>query len=357
MQIRGAGHLFLPKYRKKGETAYRAATVWWWKRGRTRVSTGCRDKRDAEQWALERLAEMGRGSLVGIRSSVLTFADCIAMLRDAHALEDQRAPLKIKHLEKYFAGWKARDITEDRVRAYAAQRRRAGAAVATVNSELGRLRRALRLAWRAGRLDRAPTVPLLRGANVRRVFLEPDELEAILAGMPEKYRPPVRFLRATGWRLMEALRLEWRNVDRDACELRLDTSKNAEPRCVPYGSHPELRALLDHQWNHRQRLSPWVFPGRGGRALNRNTVQGAWKKAREKIGSTAVIHDLRRSFVRDCERSGIPRSVAMSITGHKSEAVYRRYAITSVNDQSEAMEKLSRVPRSGGQLKMFGKRP
>lgn len=55
-----------------------------------------------------------------------------------------------------------------------------------------------------------------------------------------------------------------------------------------------------------------------------------------------LFHDLRRSAVRNMERGAIPRSVAMKITGHRSEAVYRRYAIVSESDLAEAIGKLER---------------
>jgi hypothetical protein len=44
------------------------------------------------------------------------------------------------------------------------------------------------------------------------------------------------------------------------------------------------------------------------------------------------------------ERSGLSRSVAMQLTGHKTEAVYRRYAITSEADLREGVAKLNAAP-------------
>jgi integrase len=53
------------------------------------------------------------------------------------------------------------------------------------------------------------------------------------------------------------------------------------------------------------------------------------------------FHDLRRSAVRNLERAGVPRRVAMEITGHRTEAIYRRSDIVNPADLSRAGEKLS----------------
>ena len=64
-----------------------------------------------------------------------------------------------------------------------------------------------------------------------------------------------------------------------------------------------------------------------------------------------LLHDLRRLAVRNLERAGISRSVAMKLTGHKTEAVYRRYAIVAESDLRDAGSKLTAVlgttPESG----------
>ena len=47
--------------------------------------------------------------------------------------------------------------------------------------------------------------------------------------------------------------------------------------------------------------------------------------------------------MRNLERAGVSRSVAMKMIGHKTEAIYRRYAVVSETDLREGAEKLARA--------------
>ena len=53
-----------------------------------------------------------------------------------------------------------------------------------------------------------------------------------------------------------------------------------------------------------------------------------------------ILHYFRRTAVRNLERAGVPRLVAMKLTGHKAESVYRRYAIADDRDLRVAVERL-----------------
>jgi hypothetical protein len=50
---------------------------------------------------------------------------------------------------------------------------------------------------------------------------------------------------------------------------------------------------------------------------------------------------MRRTAVRNLARAGVPRSAAMAIVGHKTESVYRRYAIVDEGMMFDAASKLA----------------
>lgn len=74
-----------------------------------------------------------------------------------------------------------------------------------------------------------------------------------------------------------------------------------------------------------------------------------WRNACIRAGvPDRIVHDLRCTAVRRLERAGVPRSVAMKLTGHKSEIIYRRYAIVSESDLVLGVGKLAALAGSGG---------
>jgi integrase len=131
-------------------------------------------------------------------------------------------PHKLAPLRRTFGAYRAVQITTATMRAYADARLEHKAAPATVNSELGLLRRMLNLAHEDGRLLHVPAVPMLRVNNARTGFLEPADFEALVAALTVPLRPLVRFAYLTGWRKGEILGLTGDRIDIQGGTIRLD---------------------------------------------------------------------------------------------------------------------------------------
>lgn len=332
-------------------------------RGRRRLeTTKSTDRNEAEKQLRKRLSAKDAGVSADAAIGKLTLKEATDDLLNDYKVNGRRSLPEVRrkiemHLLPYF-GERRRmtSITTADMRAFIAERQREekdddgtitkrAASNAEINRELAALRRAFRLAVRAGRLVQCPHVPMLQERNTRRGFLEADQITAICAALPEEVRPVVKFAYATGWRTRsEVLPLEWRNIDWTGRCVRLDahTTKNGEARSFPFTT--EIETILKGQLTEHERLkaagtiSPFVFH-RGGERIKE--FRTAWKNACKAAGCPGkLIHDMRRSAVRTFERAGVPRSVAMSIVGHKTESIYRRYAIVDEAMQREAAARL-----------------
>lgn len=206
-----------------------------------------------------------------------------------------------------------------------------------------------------------PHIPMLEERNVRSGFFDDGQVAAVLRHLPLAVRPVVTFAYLTGWRIQsEVLPMQWRQVDRAGGRVRLDpgTTKNRDGRVFPFTDG--LRALFDDLWaqhealQKKNKICPHVFQ-RNGRPIK--SFRQAWADACEAAGCPGRIpHDLRRSAVRNMEQSGLSRSVAMKLTGHKTESVYRRYAITSEADLQEGVRRLNDRDSFGTVGRKRGKR-
>lgn len=186
------------------------------------------------------------------------------------------------------------------------------------------------------------------------------------AKLPENLRGVVTFAYLTGWRInSEVLPLQWLQVDRREKVVRLEpgATKNRKGRTFPYGALPELAAVIESQWAEHKRLAaegklcPHVFHRDGRRIKN---LRGAWLAACDRAGVPGkLVHDFRRTAVRNLTRAGAPDTVAMKLTGHKTRTVFDRYNLTSEAELREAVARLAAAgaarAASGGRVRRYSK--
>ncbi len=327
--------------------------IWWikYRKGGQafRESSGSEKHRDAEWLLKRRLGEIVTGKFAGLGPERILmaelFEDIVEDYRDCerHTLDDLSSRLNI-HLIPFFGAIRAADFTTQHIKRYVAQRRREEAQNATINRELAIVRRAFRLGAKCDppKVARIPYVQLLKETNVRTGFLEYDRYIALRNELPWYLRPLFVTAYHVGGRRGELTSIQWPQVDFSSNEIRVHASdtKNEEPRTLPIYS--EMREWLVLAKEIRDQKFPncsWVFYTDEGERLY--WFYKAWESACKRARVPDLLfHDLRRSAVRNMERAGIPRKVAMSISGHRTEHIYRRYDIVAHRDLADAGARL-----------------
>jgi integrase len=354
--LRGIGRVYR-RTRKDRKTRKRKESKIWWVQfyhqgHQVRKSSGTTNRSQAVKFLKKQIEASQAGKLVigeGERLKFEGFADLV--VRDYQRNQRRsldRAQRAIKRLKAFFGGFRPIVITKAMIDQYVDYRlNNDKAANATVKYELSLLKRMFRLS--SNMLGRSPEFPIIHVNNVRTGFFEEKDFRVVAEHLDEDTRAPVTFAYLTGWRMKsEVFTLRWSQVDFRVGEVRLEpgTTKTDEGRTFPFALLPELAALLQAQREKTEQLQrstgmiiPWVFHRRGHRIKD---VRGAWWAAIDaaKIGDR-IPHDFRRTAVRHLEWAGVPRSVAMQLVGHKTESIYRRYAIVAKNDLVDGMKRLA----------------
>jgi integrase len=390
MTRRGSGSIFKPKYKTKNGTVResRFFYVQFYRDGIRYVENTHTDKiTPAKEFLKKRL---GSENFIPPQVEKVRFEEIAADLITDYEKEEKRSIAKlrrsVRYLTKFFRGHRAAGINGAMISEYAVLRKRkpqeedardglsTGASVASVNRELAALRRMFNIAKKNGKVRFIPSIELSRENNVRKGFLEHDQFRALQLALPDYARPVLVAMYYTGMRIGEVLAIQWEQVDLFEREIRLEpgTTKNDEARTLPIDG--ELFELIQAQQRlHHEKYPncPWVFSHHGKPIRN---LYRAWRASCVEVGLAKMLcvtcsteikgasycvqcsnaaqrtplkyvglipHDLRRTGVRNLVRAGVPRSVAMKISGHKTEAVFERYNITSQRDLREAARRLT----------------
>jgi len=340
-------------YRQKGRKGP------WWLKYRDNdgkvvyESSGTTVYKDACAALKDKQGDAVNGVPVGPTVGKLTWTEAAAMIVTDYEVQEHKSLATLRrrlrlHLTPYFGAYRMADISTDLINKYIVEKRKAGQTKGSVQRQLAVIKRMYTLAIQAKHLKMRPHIPTLesgpKSGNVRRGFFEREEFDALLAHLPAWLIGPSTFTYHTGWRFQsEVLPLEWTHVDRAACVIRLDDSKNGEGRVLPYGQHPEVVAVLEAAYRDHValaktgRLCPRVFHQDGtpltrvdteGQTVATWPVRKAWETARIAAGMPRKLrHDFRRTAARNMTRRGVPELKAMAIGGWKTRAVFDRYDI------------------------------
>lgn len=340
---------------------YKRGKIFWIKYYRHgepfRESSKSRAWAEAANLLKIREGEIAGGKAPGVSFEKVTFKELVQGIKEDYRLKGRKKGPRTKHLEKFFKGFRAVDITTTEIKRYINHRQKAGVTNGTIKPELAALRRMFNLGAQETppKVDRVPKMPKLIVDNVKEGYFEDKDYYALLESLPDYMKGLVSFAYWTGWRSEQIRSLTWAMVN---IKDRLITAsgrltKNKDPHTI-YMNDPIFEIIKERR-SQRNLACPYVFH-KNGKKINdfrfiwntacRETKIGYGYKINDDyaenwkhLGRGPTFHDFRRTTVRNLIRSGVTEKVAMKITGHKTRSVFDRYNIVVPDDLKEAAEK------------------
>jgi integrase len=331
-----------------------------------RESTGVSDEPKARGVLKRRLKEVHASEVTGVvfeseRMRKLSVADLCDALESDLTLRGKWSSQNrsnLKRVREDFGDSLAMTIIPERIDRYIEERlaeKRGpkgevipGDRPASINRTLQLLGQAFNLAIKRGTLSRAPYIRKLSEAdNVRQGFFSEAQFREILSNLPDDgLRDFVEWAACTGQRKGEIASLTWDMVDGDEIRIPGEVCKNRRPRVIPIG--PELADIIARRMRARRvasidgvtRFAEAIF--HRGDGLPVGEFKRSWATATKKSNCEGkLFHDLRRTCARRLLAAGVPQVVARELTGHRTSAMFDRYAIVSSADVLAAQTKVA----------------
>lgn len=227
---------------------------------------------------------------------------------------------------------------------------------ATINRYLASLKSMTRFAFLNRRWERDPLegYKKLPEDNERNRVLSLAEFRHLLQACAGHLAPMVQVAWAVGMRKGEIVNLRWSQVDLEQGLIRLEATdtKNRSYREVPldagllalFRGLPRLAGedRVFFYWRKPVEAGTSVALQAGSRALMQS-IRTAFNNAVKRAGLEDFrFHDLRHCAITNMRRAGVDQVTIMSITGHKTAQMFKRYNTVDLGDKHRAMGKLGR---------------
>ncbi len=233
-----------------------------------------------------------------------------------------------------------KDISEGVMDGYATQRlcedspARKGEKIkpATVNKERMQLNTALNKAVSHRKLIINPLagkMKKLNEDNIRERVLSQQEFERLLECMESPLKEMTLVAFYLPMRQGEIVELSWNKIDleKNLIRLRGEDTKTGFKRRIPI--HPKVRSMLDQLPRGIRTKRVFLKQGRPIRAFV-GSCKRQWYNAVKEAGlGDFTFHDLRHCAINNLRLAGNDHFTIMTISGHKTTSVFRRYNVVT----------------------------
>lgn len=304
---------------------------------RTRLSTGKRERTDAERMAHQILAGQGPRAPAHTVNDALDHA---WMRRWKDQKGSRQLHYVVEQVRAKFGKWGCSDLTYAVLDEYAHECLDAGLKPATINHRLGVLSVALDLAIKRNRLATMPPFPRMTVANGRIRYITREEEARLLEHAEGMTWHLIVVLVDTGARLSEITSLQPTDVVDG--QIRLIDTKNGKSRAVPLTD----RAAVSMRWLHACEQWREVTRGAATSLVRKASAKDYLVKQFSRVRDAADLpdvsmHILRHTCASRLVQAGVDLYRVKAWLGHSTVQMTERYAHlapTSLRDAASVLE-------------------